>query len=495
MDPRVEGIRSVLIHLRTRSGLSADRLRTTEVGVAPIFELPVIRHLVQAGGEPEDAAVEAVRQLARRLAVTDMLIVDAALALGLLRELVADTSMVEPLYVKDLGQRREQLVAQWRQVHELCGASEIPTPPSVRALRTALELRALERLAQLCVSTLTLELDQDVTGEVSEAGVPSRRSAGLQPVAVIGGAVMDHIVVADHFPELGTSVPAKSFVRHPGGKALNQAVAVARLGLPVDLIAAVGDDEYSDAILAYLRREGLRTDLVKRVPSARAPVTVVAIDHTGNHAVFGWMNDMHVKLDPADIEGGDMRAAIESASAVILTFETPIDAMRSVFEVVRHHSAPLIVHPSPPKTAPQLLYQHLSRVDYLVGTSWELGHLLPQVNDDAGPDRLIAQLLLLGVGAVCIVEHFGCLLRSADSDLEVGRLPTALKDTPGARDAFSAALTYRIVKTGGKLTEADLRWSVAAMAATPSFERIPSSMPSADEIGQVLAISPGFEKS
>jgi ribokinase len=143
---------------------------------------------------------------------------------------------------------------------------------------------------------------------------------------------------------------------------------------------------------------------------------------------------------------------------------------------------------------PQLLYEHLSRVDYLVGTAWELGHLLPELHQEVTTDRLVAQLLLLGVGAVCIVEHFGCLLRSNELNIEIARLPTALQDTPGARDAFSAALTSRIVKTGGRLSEADLNWAVAAMAATPSFGRIPSSMPSADEISQILAVTPAFEK-
>src|SRR4051794_581623 len=42
----VDAVRSALVRLRTRSGLSAERLRSTEVGVVSILELPVVRQLV-----------------------------------------------------------------------------------------------------------------------------------------------------------------------------------------------------------------------------------------------------------------------------------------------------------------------------------------------------------------------------------------------------------------------------------------------------------------
>lgn len=480
IDARVEGIRSVLVHLRTRSGLSVDRLRTTEVNVQPIFDLPVVRNVIRAtGGDPAEAAVVAMRQLASRLGPTDMLIVDAALALGLLLESDGDRTVHEPLYDGDLGRRRDWLVEHWQQLHESCGANEVPPRPSVRNLRTNLEPRALERLAQRCVSTFSLDADARDVG--------ARDTDPADSVAVVGGAVMDHIVVADHFPVAGTSVQASAFVRHPGGKALNQAVAMTRLGLPVHLIAAVGDDPYGEEILHYLQVEGLRTDLIKRVPSARSPIAVVAVDQTGGSAGFGWMNKDQVRLDPADIGGDAVRAAIEGAAVVLMTFEASTDALRTVFDLTRDAPSRLILHPSPPLITPQLLYEHLSDVDYLVGSSWELRHLLPDPSEPVPTDDLATQLLLLGVGAVCVVENFGCLLRSNEWNEDIPRLRTPLSDAPGARDAFSAALTRRIVSTDDQLTESDLAWAVAAMAARSSFRRIPTSMPTTDDIGHIVA--------
>lgn len=482
VDPRVEGIRSVLVRLRTRSGLSVDRLGLTEVNIRPLVNLPVIGNHIRASGlEPTEAVVQAMRRLAAQLPVTDMLIVDAALALRLIDD--ADQSFVDAHYARDLGDRREHLVDHWPELHGRLGANPAPRRPSVRALRTTLEPQALGKLAELCVTSTTLEPQ-------SHADVqPDTQPASSASVVVVGGAVMDHILLVDHIASAGTSVQANSFARHPGGKGLNQAVALARLGLRAELLTAIGDDGFGDAIVNFLTKEGLSTDLVKRVPARSTPVTIVIEDRTGNSAVTGWRNEAEIRLDQADFEHHATRAALTAADAVLLTFEVSVGAMRNALQAVSEADALVIVHASPPLDTPQLTYEFLPQVDYLVGAPWELRHLLPEPDDDLTTDQLAARLLLLGVGAVCVIEHFGCTLRSNHLRLEVGPVEAALEDTPGAHDAFTAALTSRVLKANGDLTAEDLLWAVAAMTATAPFGRIPTSMPTADQVSDRLAVT------
>ncbi|HKX14925.1 MAG TPA: PfkB family carbohydrate kinase, partial [Propionibacteriaceae bacterium] len=61
-------------------------------------------------------------------------------------------------------------------------------------------------------------------------------------VIVLGGAVMDATFHTKDIPARGTSIEAYEFQLAPGGKGLWQAVAAARLGLDVALVAAVADD-------------------------------------------------------------------------------------------------------------------------------------------------------------------------------------------------------------------------------------------------------------
>ena len=68
---------------------------------------------------------------------------------------------------------------------------------------------------------------------------------------------------------------AFAFNLAPGGKGLKQAVAAARLGLDVALVAAVTDDRFGHEIINYLHDEGVDTSLLKLVDDARTPFTGV----------------------------------------------------------------------------------------------------------------------------------------------------------------------------------------------------------------------------
>ena len=51
-----------------------------------------------------------------------------------------------------------------------------------------------------------------------------------------------------------------------GGDTFNTAVYLARAGIDVGFATALGDDPYSDSILALAAAEGIATDLILRVP-------------------------------------------------------------------------------------------------------------------------------------------------------------------------------------------------------------------------------------
>ena len=57
--------------------------------------------------------------------------------------------------------------------------------------------------------------------------------------------------------------------RTHGGDTLNTAVYLARLGVEVDYVTALGDDHFSEEMLAGWRREGVGTALVRSIPARR----------------------------------------------------------------------------------------------------------------------------------------------------------------------------------------------------------------------------------
>ena len=58
------------------------------------------------------------------------------------------------------------------------------------------------------------------------------------------------------------------FAQGFGGDSLNTAIYLSRLGIKTSYLTALGDDEWSDDMLALWQKEGVDTSLVRRVPGA-----------------------------------------------------------------------------------------------------------------------------------------------------------------------------------------------------------------------------------
>jgi ribokinase len=465
-----DGIRGAFLGLRKRSGLKAERLRTTEVDLSRLVTLPAVESAVAAGMPVEDAVVRVVTEAADRLLPTDRIVADAVLSLDLLRDRMADRADLLRVYADDLGERRAALADHWTELHALLDATPSPATVTVRSLRGSLEAATLARLAEECA------------GATSPARPDQVSPPDAKSVVVVGGAVMDQIFVVDSFPAAGTSTQVKRFESRPGGKGLNLTVAAAQMGLGPRLMTAVGDDFGGKQILQAIDDTGLRRDLIKIVPGATTPVTGVIVTQEGNASYLGWKNESQVALATADMRSSAFQSAMTDAEAVLVTFEPAMDVVRwALGAVARQPHRPLVVlQPSPPLDSPQHFYGQLGAVDYLVGREWELRQLLPDPGEeDFG---LVAPRLLgLGVGAVCVVEKFGCRIWSRDLTETVEGSPLPLNDAPGSREAFSAALVFRLLKFGRKLSVEALEWIVAATIIKPALEGI-ESFPTPQEV-------------
>ncbi len=477
-DAAVEGVRNVFLKLRTRSGLNVERLGATEVDVALLADLPIVRRYVSEHAvSTEQAIVDVVTRVAATLDPADLLIADATLALGVLRDRLGDRTEVRRLYADDLGERRQALADGWAALHRLLDAAQVDAAPTVRNLRGVLEARTLARVAERCVYDPGSSL-LEPAGDVRE---PSNS------IVVVGGAVTDVIVVYESLPDIGTSVQASSFEEHPGGKGLNLTVAARRFGLRARLMAAVGGDEAARELMRYMRREGLSTELIVSAPGEANPRALMLVTQTGETRYVGWMNEGKVSLSTTEFEQPRTKQAIADADAVMVTLEPPVETVQWALDAAARQSPkPLVLlQASPPMKTPQQLYKHLHGVDYLVGREGELRGLLSYPDRPRTVDELADELLTLGVTTVCVVENFGCRIRSRENSRDISGPNVPVDDSPGAREAFSAALTFQLLKEGGDLTWDALDWAIKAMAANLTIEEITDSMPGTEDVDRL----------
>ncbi|MFI1460646.1 carbohydrate kinase family protein [Nocardia carnea] len=494
-DTAIVAIRNILTRLCKRSGLSPDRLTTTEIDTTPLLDLPVIRRYAATHGITRTAAVlPVVREHARRLPPTHRVITDAELSLGLLRD--TETTGVDPddLYSQDLGDRREYLSAHWRRLHEIADAEAIPPTPTVRSLRATPERRAFTALAALLVTGNVYTDSQPLRG------TDRHRSTGrIGTLTVVGDAVMDHIYQVDAVP--GARAYAHGmFKSGPGGKGLNCVVAAARLGIDVRFVSAVGDDDAGRRIRDYLRSENIDTSLVEVVPNAATPITALIIDRAGLSGTITCTVD-RTRLTGDELGTSGVRTALAESDAVLITLEPPLPVIEQTLATLNSlPERPMVLVTAASVETPRLLYPYLSSIDYLIGSTRELDFLIPEVAAQSGAD--IAHLLqMLGARAVCVVEDFGCTVRSDLLRLDIPRFQAAaLTDVPGSRSAFTGALIYRLLSkrripdpsssTAHYADEQDFTWATAAMVATQNFSGdIPGAMPPVDEVDRIIRLA------
>ena len=104
-------------------------------------------------------------------------------------------------------------------------------------------------------------------------------------IVVVGSSNTDMVVRVTTLPRPGETVIGGDFFTARGGKGANQAVAAARAGGSVALIACVGDDAFGDDTLAALAAEGIEVDDVRRIAGAHSGVALILVDERGENSI------------------------------------------------------------------------------------------------------------------------------------------------------------------------------------------------------------------
>src|ERR1700692_1819756 len=80
-----------------------------------------------------------------------------------------------------------------------------------------------------------------------------------------------------------------------GGDTLNTAMYLARSGVAVDYITALGDDPFSDQMIAEWAREGIGTSRVLRVGGQVPGLYVIRRTAAGERSFFYWRDNAPVR--------------------------------------------------------------------------------------------------------------------------------------------------------------------------------------------------------
>ncbi len=482
--------------LRARDGLTHSRLENSRsVEAAPLLNLAAVRRYAAIQDiELAQAALDVIKECVREsLHESQCIVADAVLGLGTFSETYTrhgiDERAVSSLHSSLLGRRRSTLLSSWRSLHKALGLTP-GNPPSDRALRGSIEPTVLGELARQLIRREEYSLGSKsvvmpYASENSSRAMPMSRPGRA---IVVGGAVMDATFHTKDVPPRGTSTEAYAFELTPGGKGLWQAVALARLGLDVALVAAVADDQFGHEIIDHLHDERVDTSLLKLVGNAHTPFTGVIEFELGDSIALNWPNRMEVRLDIRDVDRFGQHFA--ACDAILLTFELPRETLQYVLALVNRLDEPrptVIVTPGQPYDT-GISGQALSQIDYLVAHAWELGRYAPPDRKSFDLDVAARQLLAYGVETLCVPTAAGCNIYSETSlgTFNVPTFPSTYKESVTARDAFCAALAAKLIDSGRHFSEEVALWATAAMAAAIADHPLPNPMPDRRRVEQLL---------
>ena len=281
---------------------------------------------------------------------------------------------------------------------------------------------------------------------------------------VVGAFIADCIVNTARLPHWGDDLEARSIRISPGGKALNQAVALARLGAHVTAVGVIGADSLGRDVLATLRHEGVNVSKLQIRDHATTPVCVCLVGDDGATSFLYHLGE-EVALTSDVIHTADV--AIQHADAVLMTFEAPLPALCATIESTNRHGSRLLLQPAPPLREPaDLVTLPWNGVDLLLPNEAEARALV----HGEDPDVLAAEGLAAAVARTLAVPTVvvtlggaGCVAHSAGTSRNYpAHRVTEVIDATGASDAFAAALALEL--TGGG-SESDAIHSAQSAAA------------------------------
>ncbi|MCC7365080.1 MAG: ribokinase [Dehalococcoidia bacterium] len=296
-------------------------------------------------------------------------------------------------------------------------------------------------------------------------------------IAVLGSCTMDLVFRMPRMPAAGETLFADHCELLPGGKGLNQAIAVTRLGATARLIGRVGDDVFGRELCQALRADGVDTAHVAVVPGAKSGIAAPVVTPGGDNRIFA-APGANLEVDLAQIEAA--RHAIEGARALLLQFEAPMEANLAAARIARAAGARVILNAAPIVPHPPEL---LALADVLVVNEVEAAMLAPGHDSDLERARA---LLDRGPGTIIVTTGpDGAIAATAEGIVAVPAFAVTPVDTVGAGDAFCGALTVALSE--GQPLEDALRFANVAAAISVTRAGAAPALARREEVVELLA--------
>lgn len=289
-----------------------------------------------------------------------------------------------------------------------------------------------------------------------------------------GSCNIDHVYSVDHFVRPGETITSDRMNDFPGGKGLNQSIAISRSGAKVFHAGCIGND--GSMAKATLEGAGVDTRYLKTVdaPTGHA---IIQVDKNGenNIIIFGGANRKITK-DYVD----EVLSHFDADTVVVLQNE--ISELSYIIDRASEKGMKIILNPSPFEE--ELLNIDLDKLFMLILNETEAFAFSKTDTVSAA-----CEFFLKNKGSLKVIITLGadgCIYLDGESGeiIEQSAYCVDVVDTTSAGDTFSGYFVSALSRGEGT-TEALKKASAAAALAT-SKEGASTSIPTKDEVERAL---------
>ena len=293
-----------------------------------------------------------------------------------------------------------------------------------------------------------------------------------------GSLNIDYVYSLDHFVQKGETISSEALHIFPGGKGLNQSVALGRAGVSVSHAGAVGKD--GDFLLELLKESCVDTKYIQVLEGVQTGTAIIQNDKSGDNCIILYSGANHqitkeqIANTISDFEKGDF-----------LVLQNEINGMDSIVRVAEEKGLKIVLNPSPMNE--KILGLPLQYVDYFVLNEVEAAQILGLENiSEKDGEKIVRELyntyphakIVLTLGAE------GSIYFDGEKLYRQRAYKTEVVDTTAAGDTFSGFFIAGIFR-GDTVEQA---MDTAARAAGIAISR-PGAAPSIPKIEEVLEFS------
>jgi len=303
----------------------------------------------------------------------------------------------------------------------------------------------------------------------------------MSKIVVIGSINTDMVVRSSEIPLPGQTLLGHSFRTTGGGKGANQAVAAARLGADVSLVARIGNDAFGEVSIESLKKEKISTENIYTDSDAPSGVAFIIVDDKGENIIVV-APGANARLNEKDIQ--DAEDVIKTAGIILFQLEIPMRTVAEGVRLAKRHNRMVMLNPAPAALIPEEI---LHSVDVITPNQTEALTLTGIAVSDAVTAQQACDILH-GTGILTVIITMGEQGAYLSSDNYKGLVPGfnagAVVDTVAAGDTFCGGLAIAIAE--GKTLQHAVKFANAAAALSVTKAGAHASIPVRAEVINLL---------